>query len=231
MPCRRSRARTSPGADAPRIATELLDELRGQFLAAVAPGVARDGESSPAVSGQASPQGGLVLLIGPARTVRAMEVLGTAMVAMRDALDARITLEVALVRLTHPEADDDPGRAAGEDRTPRAPAARARPAGSCLAIAAGRPPSAGSAGRPHPPAPTAATPAVAPPAATAPVRRRPPRSRRRTRKIRSRRLRTSDRGRRLEHSDRGPRVRPRRALLSRTTHRANRHRRRHRPHR
>jgi hypothetical protein len=31
-----------------------------------------------------------------------MEVLGTALVAMRDALDARITLEVAIVRLTHP---------------------------------------------------------------------------------------------------------------------------------
>ena len=38
-----------------------------------------------------------------------MEVLGTAMVAMRDALDARITLEVAVVRLTHPEVDDDSG--------------------------------------------------------------------------------------------------------------------------
>ena len=38
-----------------------------------------------------------------------MEVLGNAMVAMRDALDARITLEVAIVRLTHPEADDDAG--------------------------------------------------------------------------------------------------------------------------
>jgi DNA polymerase III subunit gamma/tau len=97
------------GRDAPRIATELLDELRGQFLGAVAPGLAREGEASaPSVTGPASPQGGLVLLIGPARTVRAMEVLGTAMVAMRDALDARITLEVALVRLTHPEADDDP---------------------------------------------------------------------------------------------------------------------------
>jgi hypothetical protein len=37
-----------------------------------------------------------------------MEVLGTALVAMRDALDARITLEVAIVRLSHPEVDDDP---------------------------------------------------------------------------------------------------------------------------
>jgi len=106
------------GRDAPRIAAELLDELRGQFLAALAPGLAREGQpgvpappeppgSQPASSNQ-STRGGLVLLLGPARTVRAMEVLGAAMVAMRDALDARITLEVAIVRLTHPEADDDP---------------------------------------------------------------------------------------------------------------------------
>ena len=31
------------------------------------------------------------------------------MVAMRDTLDARVTLEVAIVRLTNPEADDEPG--------------------------------------------------------------------------------------------------------------------------
>jgi len=106
------------GRDAPRIAAELLEELRGQFLAAVAPGLAKEGEGHepPAsqasqasqASAPASPHGRQVVLLGPARCVRAMEVLGTALVAMRDALDARITLEVAIVRLTHPEADDDP---------------------------------------------------------------------------------------------------------------------------
>ena len=93
------------GRDTPRIGAELLEELRGQFLAAVVPGLRREDESqasSPALSG-----GGQVPLFGPARSVRAMEVLGAALVAMRDALDARITLEVAIVRLTHPEADDD----------------------------------------------------------------------------------------------------------------------------
>ncbi len=97
------------GRDAPRIAAELLDELRAQFLAAVSPGLVREGAptaQSALVPG--SPDGAPVLLLGPVRTVRAMEVLGTAMVAMRDALDARTTLEVAIVRLTHPEADDDP---------------------------------------------------------------------------------------------------------------------------
>jgi len=99
------------GRDAPRVAAGLLDELRGQFLSTMAPGLSRAGEPiatpPPPVSAQSAPRSGL--LLGPARSVRAMEVLGTAMVAMRDSLDARVTLEVAIVRLTHPEADDDPG--------------------------------------------------------------------------------------------------------------------------
>ncbi|MGA3353888.1 MAG: DNA polymerase III subunit gamma/tau [Acidimicrobiales bacterium] len=101
------------GLDAPRIAAGLLDELRGQFLTALAPGLLKDGEP-PTVAGTQAPAPASVLshgglLLGPARSVRAMEVLGTAMVAMRDALDARITLEVVIVRLTHPEADDESG--------------------------------------------------------------------------------------------------------------------------
>ena len=83
------------GSDATRIAAGLLDELRAQFLMGLGP---RD-HASPSQAG---------LLLGPARSVRAMEVLGAALVAMRDALDTRITLEVAIVRLTHPEVDDDP---------------------------------------------------------------------------------------------------------------------------
>jgi len=96
------------GRDAPRIAAELLEELRSQFLEAVAPGLLREGEPPAAQeTPSAQSRGGQGLLLGPARSVRAMEVLGTALVAMRDAIDARITLEVAIVRLTHPEADDD----------------------------------------------------------------------------------------------------------------------------
>ena len=87
------------GRDAPRLAGELLEELRAQFLGVVAPGVVRDTASAA----------GSAMVLGPARSVRAMEVLGAAMVAMRDALDPRTTLEVALVRLTHPEIDGDLG--------------------------------------------------------------------------------------------------------------------------
>src|SRR5581483_10863869 len=46
--------------------------------------------------------------MGLASLVRAMEELGLAQVAMRDAPDPRVNLEVALVRLAHPEVDDSP---------------------------------------------------------------------------------------------------------------------------
>ena len=110
--------------------------------------------------------------VGLAALVRAMEVLGEAQVAMRDAPDPRVNLEVALVRLAHPEADDSPEallarierlEAAGRARTPvpyRHRRRRRRPA---------RPP-APAARRPRPPAPRAPAPA----AAAAPRRPRPP---------------------------------------------------------
>ena len=87
------------GFDAGRLAAELVDALRVVFLSVVAPGLPASRE---VVGGEVLPQ------IGPARCVRALEVIGTAIVDMRESLDARTTFEVALVRLTHPEADDGP---------------------------------------------------------------------------------------------------------------------------
>jgi DNA polymerase-3 subunit gamma/tau len=46
--------------------------------------------------------------VGLATLVRAMEVLGQAQISMREAPDPRVALEVALVRLAHPDADDSP---------------------------------------------------------------------------------------------------------------------------
>ena len=77
--------------------------------------------------------------MGLAALVRAMEVLGRAQVDMRDAPDPRVSLEVALVRLAHPEADDSPEallarieRLEAADRTagatPAAPPATGGPA-------------------------------------------------------------------------------------------------------
>ena len=85
------------GFDAPRLASDLIEALRGVFLSAVAP------RMQAAAAGAAPP--GLPPL-GPARSVRALEALGAAVVDMRESLDARTTLELALVRLTHPDLDD-----------------------------------------------------------------------------------------------------------------------------
>jgi DNA polymerase-3 subunit gamma/tau len=90
------------GFDAARLAGELVEGLRDVFLSAMAPELRRPVAVAPE-------QGGGGPVIGPARCVRALEVIGAAIVDMRDALDARITFEVALVRLTHPEVDDGPG--------------------------------------------------------------------------------------------------------------------------
>src|SRR5207248_1560891 len=46
--------------------------------------------------------------LGDAGLVRAMEVLGEALIDMREAPDARVLLEVALVRLCKPSADTSP---------------------------------------------------------------------------------------------------------------------------
>ena len=45
--------------------------------------------------------------LGPAGVTRALEALGEAIVEMRQAPDARVPLEVALIRLTRPELDTD----------------------------------------------------------------------------------------------------------------------------
>jgi len=145
------------GRDAPRLATELLEELRGQFLAAVAPGVAREGDPPAALSPVV--RGGQALLLGPARSVRAMEILGAALVAMREALDARITLEVAVVRLTHPEVDDD--SSALLERIERLER-RIQSLTGAIGVQASQPPSP-PASTPRPVAPTSPLPPVTAP--------------------------------------------------------------------
>ena len=86
------------GREPQLLAGELVERLRRSFLAAVAPGRAPSAQAATEAAA-----------LGTARAVRAMEILGAAGVAMRDAAEPRVTLEVALIRLTHPEADDSPG--------------------------------------------------------------------------------------------------------------------------
>ncbi len=90
------------GRDPRPLAEALLAQLRDAFLATLAPQVV------------SLPDGALELVadqgrrLGPAATVRALDAVGDALVAMRDAPDARVVLEVALVRVTRPESDTSP---------------------------------------------------------------------------------------------------------------------------
>ncbi|MEO6121212.1 MAG: DNA polymerase III subunit gamma/tau, partial [Acidimicrobiales bacterium] len=87
------------GRDPRRIATELLEELRELFLATTAPELSGgDATDQPRRMQQAA-------RLGPAGLLRAMEALGQAVIDMRDALEPRVTLEVAVVRLAQPDVD------------------------------------------------------------------------------------------------------------------------------
>ena len=93
-------AAVTAGRDARRLGMELLEQLRNGFLATQARGlVLLADEAAATVEAQAR-------RLGTPALVRAMEVVGQALVDMRDAPDPRITLEVALVRLAVPDADD-----------------------------------------------------------------------------------------------------------------------------
>jgi hypothetical protein len=82
-----------------QLATELVDDLRQAFLAALAPDLC-------AVSGpQRSELSTLAKSMGLARVVRSMEILGRALVDMRDAPDAQVVLEIAAVRAARPDLD------------------------------------------------------------------------------------------------------------------------------
>jgi DNA polymerase III subunit gamma/tau len=90
------------GRDARRLAADILDHLRNGFLATMAPRLVMLPDAALArVDDQAR-------RLGPAALVRAMEGLGTALAEMRDSVDPRVTLEVALVRLARPESDVGP---------------------------------------------------------------------------------------------------------------------------
>ena len=90
----------SSGRDPRRLGTELLEQLRDGFLATQARQlVLLADDAVAAVEAQAR-------RLGTPALVRAMEVLGQALIDMRDAPDPRITLEVALVRLSAVDADD-----------------------------------------------------------------------------------------------------------------------------
>ena len=90
------------GRDPSRLAVEVVEYLRAAFLLTMAPGLAGIPDH------QVTAYEDHARRLGTAALVRAMEVLGEALVDMREALDARVTLETALVRLCVPAADTSP---------------------------------------------------------------------------------------------------------------------------
>ncbi|HUE60916.1 MAG TPA: DNA polymerase III subunit gamma/tau [Acidimicrobiales bacterium] len=88
------------GRDPRRIATEVLEYLRNGFLATQARSLVMLPDD---IAAEAEAE---ARRLGTAALVRAMEMLGQALIDMRDAPDPRVTLEVALVRVASPEADD-----------------------------------------------------------------------------------------------------------------------------
>lgn len=140
----------------PRVLGEhLIGRLRDVFLAAVRADLSRLSDRDRArVTDQAS-------RLGAAGATRALEVLGDAFVGIADAPDPRVPLEVALVRLTRPEADHSiEAVVARLERLERSIAN-----GEVVAA----PADGGGGARPAPPAPPARRSTEAPAAAAAPT--------------------------------------------------------------
>ena len=182
--------RSAAGHDARQVTRDLLERLRQVFLATMARSlVGLPDEELARVEDQAR-------RLGPAAIVRAMEALGDALVAMRDAPDPRVLLEVALVRQCRPDADvslaallerierlergqsDRGAPVTGQDQPPGAEPKTARPADGARAAlggvrsAAPRPPAAplepeSAPSEPEPP--TTEPPSTAPPSAAGPA--------------------------------------------------------------
>jgi DNA polymerase-3 subunit gamma/tau len=90
------------GRDPRRLAEDLLAHLRNAFLALMARSlIDLPDDAAVRVEEQAR-------RIGAPGLTRAMELLGEALLDMREALDPRVSLEVALVRVARPDADASP---------------------------------------------------------------------------------------------------------------------------
>jgi DNA polymerase III subunit gamma/tau len=161
----------SAGFSPAQLTVDLVDYLRQGFLSLVAPDlVAVSGSERDALAARSG-------RLGLAALVRAMEVLGQAQVTMRDAPDPRVSLEVALVRLAHPEADDSPDalltrieRLEATSRTSGgAPAGAESVRGGAIASAATSTPEPGSPGGPTADTTPSSGQAATGPGATGPV--------------------------------------------------------------
>ncbi len=92
-------AALASGREPRLVAEELLSRLRDAFLAAVAP------DLSQLADLEASRMADVARRLGTAGVTRSLEAVGAAVLEMRQAPDARVPLEIALIRLTRPELD------------------------------------------------------------------------------------------------------------------------------
>jgi DNA polymerase III subunit gamma/tau len=91
------------GRDPRQLVRDLVSLLRECFLSLLAPRLV--GQGSDVSARFATNAADLGRRLGTPLTVRAIEVLGESGVAMRDSIDPRTTLEVALVKLVRPDLD------------------------------------------------------------------------------------------------------------------------------
>jgi DNA polymerase-3 subunit gamma/tau len=133
-----------------QLATELIDDLRQVFLAALAPELCA--ASGPSLQRFVT----LAETMSLARVVRSMEILGHALIDMRDAPDAQVVLEIALVRAVRPDLDSGVEalveRVSALERSLTGAAAFPRPTASAPEPAAPPETSGAAASTPQPPA-------------------------------------------------------------------------------
>jgi DNA polymerase III subunit gamma/tau len=91
------------GRDPRQLVRDLVSLLRECFLSLLAPALV--GQGSDVSARFATNAADLGRRLGTPLTVRSIEVLGDSGVAMRDSIDPRTTLEVALVKLVRPDLD------------------------------------------------------------------------------------------------------------------------------
>ncbi len=144
------------GTDPRLLARAVVDEMRSLFLALLAPELVVVADAERAKLAEQAKR------LGTPAAVRAIEMLGTALVDMRDAVDPRVCLEAALVRLARPELDPTPEALLDRLERLERRVADGAPAASTASPAVPDPPRRTAAPAP-PPAPPARKAAPAPP--------------------------------------------------------------------
>jgi DNA polymerase-3 subunit gamma/tau len=143
-----------------QLATELIDDLRQIFLAALAPELCT--VTGPSLNRFVS----LAEAMGLPRVVRTIEIRGHALVDMRDAPDAQVVLEITVVRAVRPDLDSDlealTDRVSALERSLTGAAAFPRPAAGPASASGAAPAAAEPAARSSAPASATAKAGAAP---------------------------------------------------------------------